>query len=158
MPFTSLGGGAGTFVGCRLTKSANQTISASATTAVSFDGEAFDTDGLHDNATNNTRITNTLGVTAHFLVGGAVQFDTEQGDGSQILLRVNGSTQIPGGYRLYSSAANAAGMILPTTLVELAANDYVEMVIVNGDAGGTIVVRGGASSPVYASFWATALG
>ena len=50
------GGGGGSFVGCRIYKSAGQSIGTTLT-AVTFDTESFDTDTMHDNVTNNTRIT-----------------------------------------------------------------------------------------------------
>lgn len=46
------------YAGAKLTKSANQNFTAPSTfNAVVWDQEDHDTDGLHDNATNNTRIT-----------------------------------------------------------------------------------------------------
>lgn len=44
-----------TFKGCRLYRSAALTISAA--TVIGWDAESFDTDNLHDNTTNNDRIT-----------------------------------------------------------------------------------------------------
>ena len=38
-------------VACRLSKSADQTVNAGVTAAVTFDTEAFDSSGMHDNAT-----------------------------------------------------------------------------------------------------------
>jgi hypothetical protein len=43
--------------GCRLFKSATQTVSSGATDVVSFNSEDYDTDALHDTVTNNSRIT-----------------------------------------------------------------------------------------------------
>ena len=45
------------FRGALLSKSANQSISSSVATAVTFNTESYDTDGLHDTVTNNDRIT-----------------------------------------------------------------------------------------------------
>jgi hypothetical protein len=42
---------------CRVTKSAIQTVPTGGTPLISFDQEDFDTDGIHDNVTNNTRMT-----------------------------------------------------------------------------------------------------
>jgi hypothetical protein len=140
-----------TYSACRLTKSADQSIGASSTAAVSFDGEAFDT-GLHDNATNNTRITNTTGATATYLVGAGAQSNTARA--YIAYFRVNGTTQIPGGGRNDLATASAA-VTIPPTIIELANTDYVEFVVQNTDAGASLVVRGGSGNSVYASFWAT---
>jgi len=44
-------------VSCKVTKSANQTISNSTSTIITWNQEVYDTDGMHDNVTNNSRIT-----------------------------------------------------------------------------------------------------
>jgi hypothetical protein len=46
-----------TFVGTVLRRSANQSISNTTLTAVAFTQETIDTNGFHDNVTNNTRVT-----------------------------------------------------------------------------------------------------
>lgn len=46
-----------TFTGCKLTKSGAQSLGNNTYTAISFDGETYDTDTMHDNVTNNSRIT-----------------------------------------------------------------------------------------------------
>jgi hypothetical protein len=47
-----------------VSKSGNQALSAApASTAITFDQETYDTDSIHDNATNNTRLTVPSGVT-----------------------------------------------------------------------------------------------
>lgn len=48
-------------IGCVVTRTGAQSISASTLTAVLFDAELEDTDGMHDNVTNNNRITFTTG-------------------------------------------------------------------------------------------------
>jgi hypothetical protein len=48
---------------CKVTRTTNQSIPYATDTAVQFTSESFDTDGMHDNVTNNTRITiNTAGI------------------------------------------------------------------------------------------------
>jgi len=44
-------------ISCKVTKSADQTTSNNTDTIVTWDQEDYDTDGMHDNATNNSRIT-----------------------------------------------------------------------------------------------------
>jgi len=44
-------------VSCKVTKSANQSIPNSISTIVTWNQEDYDTDGMHDNVTNNSRIT-----------------------------------------------------------------------------------------------------
>jgi hypothetical protein len=54
--------GVSSFRGARVTKSATQSVNNSSDTAVTFNTESYDTDGIHDNVTNNTRLTVPAGV------------------------------------------------------------------------------------------------
>lgn len=44
-------------ISCKVTKSADQSIPNSTSTIITWDQEDYDTDGMHDNVTNNSRIT-----------------------------------------------------------------------------------------------------
>lgn len=46
----------GTFRGARVYRSAAQTLTTATVTAIAFDAESFDTNALHDNVTNNSRV------------------------------------------------------------------------------------------------------
>ncbi len=46
-----------TDISCKVTKSTNQTISDDIDTIIDWDQETYDTDDMHDNVTNNSRIT-----------------------------------------------------------------------------------------------------
>lgn len=143
-------------VGCRLNKTADQSIAANTTAAVSFDAEAFDTDAFHDNATNNTRITIPTGKGGLYLFGASGQANT-----ARVYLtffRLNGTTNVPGGARQDLATASASFDVPPQAL-SLAAGDYVEFMVQNQNATNTLEVRGtGATSNVSASFWCTRIG
>ena len=83
---------AATFVGCRLDKTAAQTIASGTWTALTFDVEDYDTDGFHSNTTNNSRITIPSGKSGYYLVQ------------AQITWAANST-----GYRLSYVDANATG-------------------------------------------------
>jgi hypothetical protein len=54
--------GGGSFIGCRVNKSGDLTVADNTNVTVDFGVEEFDTDNMHDNSTNNSRITfNTAG-------------------------------------------------------------------------------------------------
>lgn len=59
---SAFGGAAQPFRGCKLTVSGGQLIPTAVTTIINWNAEAFDTDGFHDNVTNNSRITIPAGV------------------------------------------------------------------------------------------------
>ena len=56
------GGAGGSFIGCRLRKSADQALSATTTTLLTWDTEDFDTSNFHDPVTNNDTITIPAGI------------------------------------------------------------------------------------------------
>lgn len=110
-----------TFIGCRITKSSSQTID-STLAALTFDTEAYDTNTMHDNVTNNTRITfNTAG---YYHISGAVTTDVNIGSRAQI--KLNGTTVI------YAIGAGNNGTSTqngsPVTFeYNFAQNDYIEL-------------------------------
>lgn len=109
------------FVGCRVYKSSGQTVGTTYT-ALTFDTESFDTDTMHDNVTNNTRIT--IPTTGYYLIGGLCTTDANANGGAQV--RVNGTTLIG-----TNSNGNAAASVQngghTSTIYNLTAGDYVEL-------------------------------
>jgi hypothetical protein len=136
-------GGAATFVGCRLTKSADQTISNATFTAISFNGEDFDTDAFHDNSTNNSRITIPSGKGGKYLFTVSGYFaDNATGTRTTALYK-NGS--------LLSKARciwRREGLGISAVL-SLVATDYIELFVYQ-DSGGNLDVNDATS--IQASF------
>lgn len=103
-------------------------------TAHTFDTEDFDTDTIGDLGTNNTRLT--CKTAGRYVICGDVQFDSDNtGNRREIWVRKNGSI------RIATQAIFAAQFLGPEmniiTVVELAVNDYVElMVFTSGTNGG----------------------
>jgi len=114
-------GGGGSFVACRVYKSSGQTVGTTYT-ALTFDTESFDTDTMHDNATNNTRIT--IPTTDYYLIGGLCTTDGNANGGAQV--RLNGTTLIG-----TNANGNAASSVQngghTSTIYSLTAGDYVEL-------------------------------
>jgi len=73
---------------CRVKQTSGTSISDASNTILAFDAEDFDTDGMHDNATNNSRITiNTAGV---YLVIASVRYTAGVSDDTRISILKNG--------------------------------------------------------------------
>ncbi len=73
---------------CRVKQTSGASIGDASGTILAFDAEDFDTDGMHDNATNNSRITiNTAGV---YLVIASVRYTTGVSDDTRISILKNG--------------------------------------------------------------------
>ena len=114
-----------TLVGCSLTKSANQSLTASTETAITFDGESWDTNGFHDNVTNNTRITIPTGYTGKYELSGVVSLAPMVGN-YYVLIKKNGSVLTYTVVQYSSNSSLDTGFTF-SQLLSLTAADYVEL-------------------------------
>lgn len=136
----------------RVTRSTNQTINNSTVTAVSFDTEDFDNDGMHDNATNPSRLTCvTAGV---YLIAGSFRWDVTAGVGTvrEAIIGKNGS--LTAANRLADSilppvASKGYGHVL-STIAALIAGDYVELVVFQ-DRGGVLDIDASSNLPAFSA-------
>lgn len=127
---------------CRVRRTASQTITTATTTQIAFDAEDFDTDTMHDTATNNTRITiKTAGV---YLVTATVAWASNATGSRQAFFHLNGSNTTGTGPKAYASTAGVVGTPgdTITAIAPLAVNDYIEL-SVRQDSGGNLDVEGG---------------
>lgn len=138
-------GGLPTFSGVSLTKSATQAITQNTSTAVTFNGEDFDTDTYHDNSSDTSRIT--VPATGYYMVGGSIEM-TGMADQTFSILRFrkNGTTVLDGRSR---SGYSTTGGNTYSKIVALTAADYLEMMCEHSDAAAD--VRASADGT---SFWA----
>ena len=109
----------GTFIGCFVYQTG---VTALTTSWVScaFAAESFDTDTMHSNVTNNTRITFTTA--GKYLVGGIVASGANTVIGARV--RLNGTTVLGAQVQGNSGAGERACV---TTVYDAAASDYVEL-------------------------------
>jgi hypothetical protein len=125
------------FVGCALYGDF-QTIANATYTAVLFAYENFDTDGFHDNVTNNSRITIPTGLGGYYLVNMTQRWDPSLGIAKTMQLYKNGSAI----YTLDTgSATGAYPMYSRSTIVKLNAGDYIQMYVYQA-SGGNLVFYG----------------
>jgi hypothetical protein len=115
-------GGTPAFVGCRLTKSADQAIGSNALTAISFNTETFDTDGFHDNATNNTRITIPTGKSGKYSVIARFSWDTTTTTYKYWRIRKNQTNILNFGV----ADGTALEYVQIADILDLTAGDYIE--------------------------------
>jgi hypothetical protein len=130
----------------RVTRTSAQSIPDSLNTSLAFDQERYDTAGLHDNATNNSRltapVTGIYAVTAQFTWGGSA------GAGSRFAgVMKNGSTLIA---RSQELAGDDDENI--TTQVLLLAGDYVEVVVLQTSGGSLAVAANGLAQQITPEF------
>ncbi|HXI80043.1 MAG TPA: hypothetical protein VNM34_04405 [Verrucomicrobiae bacterium] len=120
-------------------------------TAVQFDAEDFDTDTMHDNTTNNSRITipTITGVTTGLwnieangymdTVGSPIQGDVE--------FRLNGTTVFA--FARFYNSGTLCGFVLATPYV-LSATDYIECLLRTTTASGNASYDA-AGSPIFSA-------
>lgn len=109
-------------------------------TSIAFDAEDFDTDSMHSNTTNNTRITiNTAG---KYIIGSSIVTGGNISMGVRLLL--NGTTNIAE-HRAGNGGEDSRAI---ATLYDFAVNDYIEVQAISG--GTTTAVQLGTKT----NFWA----
>jgi hypothetical protein len=143
------------FIGCYLTKTANQTVSNATMTALTFNTELLDSNTFHDNSTNTSRITIPTGYAGKYLVFGQATFAGSATGIRLIKIIKNGSGDGPD----IESGAMAANQTPLTQqfIVDLAVGDYLEMNVYQ-TSGGNLDVQGDTSGPQKTRFGLTYLG
>lgn len=109
--------------------STSQSITASA--ALAFDGEEDDLGGMHDNATNNSRLTVPSAGGGRYNLSTQFRVSALGTSTAQAYFRKNGATQLHDGVLLQGLANVVHTMTLLG--VALVATDYVEVWILKGD-------------------------
>lgn len=127
------------FQGARVRKAADQTAANYVSgAAVAWDTESYDTDGFHDNVTNNTRLTVPAGVTKVCVTG--CIYATLSNSTSQVQLRKNG---VSSGDSFANQNAATIGSTVDgnqaeTGIVDVSTGDYFELFYINSDSSVTI--------------------
>lgn len=106
----------------KVTKSADQAIPDSTITLVSFNADEFDTDGIHDVATNNSRLI--ARISGKHLVGGMQQWAASAVGFRQLLFGVNGTLNFS---NRVAPAPGGGTDQMASWPVSLSIGDYVEM-------------------------------
>lgn len=129
-------------------KSTNQSLSNNTLTLITWDVETYDTDGMHDTVTNNSRVyAKTAG---YFAISGAVQFNTNATGVRIAQVRLNAAGSSTGGTLLYDLTYSANSgypttVVIPSFTYALAVDDYVE-VFAQQTSGGALNVNSGSNN------------
>jgi hypothetical protein len=138
------------FRGVTAYQTANISIPTGVETAVPYNGEVYDTDGFHDNVTNNTRITIPAGVGYVQIVANVRWFNIwTAGTNQSLRIKQNGAS-IPGievQHAVNPSQRGASKLDVQTTspVVPCSEGDYFE-VFVTQDSGVSQSILGNASN------------
>lgn len=143
-------GGAGTglaTVSCRIYDSnATQSIDSSASTAVTFDSERWDTDGLHSTSSNTSRIT--FQRSGKYVVGGNVRWDNNATGLRSVAIRLNGSTFLA--YTQDTVVADSEEYQQVSCLYDFSVDDYIELVVYQTSGGSLDLLSYANTAP---EFW-----
>ena len=131
---------------------ANQSITSSTATALALNSERFDqvanaADTMHDNTTNNSRLTcRYAGV---YLITGTIQYAANATGSRDARIRLStGSTTI-GFARVLNTGGTNDCIVTVSTLYSLAVNEYVELLAWQDSGGALNAVAAGNYSPEF---------
>jgi hypothetical protein len=120
--YVNIAGGA-TLVGCSVWRNSDVTVSNATYTTIGYNQENYDTDGFHDNATNNSRITIPTGKGGKYQIFAVIIFDNSTAGIRNMILNKNGSAVLVN----YGSAPSGRNTQTLYTVETLAAGDYLEI-------------------------------
>lgn len=139
--------GAASYVGNN-NNGTTQTISNNTQTAIAWTVEVFDTNGFHDNATNNTRITIPTGKTGYYLINARHEWDGNTSGERGLWVKKNGTTTVATAD--FHNAASTGPFMKVTGVQYLSAGDYIEMICYQtSGANRTIDMSNGEFSVSY---------
>lgn len=126
---------------------ATQTPTVATWTTLAFNSERFDTNGMHDLVTNNSRLTVPAGGAGLYMVGACVQFVAGTAGALGLRLLLNGTTVITE----FENISAGAAAIAACTLYALAVGDYLEAQVY--DSVAATVPAGANYSPEFWAIW-----
>jgi hypothetical protein len=132
--------------------SAGTTVTSATNTVIAFAAEVYDTDGYHDNVTNNSRITIPAGLGGKFLVSALISFPGNVSGSRLLAINKNGSTGNDFCIQLPTSSVNENFTITYTNVISLAAADYITLTAYQ-TSGSTLTTRSGDPTAGNISTW-----
>lgn len=134
-------GSGGYTEGARVYNNANETISHGSGTALTFNSERYDTDGIHSTSSNTSRLTCQTAGKYHIFAN--VRFASNSTGYRDVYFQVTSGANT---YYIAGQAVPAVNGaytdICLSTVWDLAANDYVEVYVVQSSGGNLDVVGG----------------
>jgi len=128
------------FIGVQCNNSAQQTIANVTFTALTWNGEEYDTSSFHSTSSNNSRITIPTGLGGYYRISGNVRF-VSNGTGRRLVqLRKNGGmikeTEVTPG-------ASAELSLWTNCVLPFVAGDYLEIYVYQSSGGNLNIYAGG---------------
>lgn len=131
--------------GARVYHNLDQSIPNITYTALALNTERYDTDSIHDNVANNSRLT--CKTAGKYLIVANIRIVAGGAAGARTLvIRLNGVTQIG---RTSISASNLTFLRSVSTIYDLAVDDYVEVEVYQNSGGALDVTVNANYSPEF---------
>ncbi len=127
----------------RVYHSAGQSVANATYTILAFDSERFDTDAIHDNVTNNSRLT--CKTAGKYLISGNISWDATASGDRELVIVLNSSPNIAA---VRVNASSYCKQVV-TTIYDLAVNDYVELYVMQTSGSPLLVVAAPPYSPEF---------
>jgi hypothetical protein len=139
--------------GARVYKATPQTLITGTLTPITFDLEHYDSDNIHDNVTDNTRLTcKTAGT---YLIGGCIAFAANATGARIVMVSFNGTGVYLVDGRMSASPAGVESGVNVNCVYPLAINNYVELIAYQSSGGNLNVQSHQYYSP---EFWMQRIG
>ena len=136
----------GSDISARAYHSITQSIANATDVILNLNSERWDTDDIHDNVTNNSRLTcKTAGV---YIITANVGFLANSTGIRLFSIRLNGTTDL--GWSFVDTNQNSDQIVSVATVYELAVNDYIE-IKVHQTSGGALATVASAEKTVELS-------
>lgn len=142
------------FRGARVWHNANQTWTSGLASFVAFNSEIFDFGGMHDNATNNSRLTVPTDAGGYWIVTASLRMtqptSTSASDYFDIYVTRNGSG-IGQQTAIRNPAAAGQTAVTVSCIIDANAGDYFQVYVQNATAGSSDII---SLAPLSAYFMA----
>lgn len=130
----------------RVFHNAAQSIADGTETALAFNSERFDTNTMHDNTTNNSRLIAKRA--GKYFITATFEFDANATGRRIAFIRLNGTTKIA--FSQWVPVTGGTSGITISTIYNLAVNDYVEITVNQTSGAGLNVATTANYSPEFA--------
>ena len=134
---------------CAVNKSADQSISSNTWTALTFNQEKYDVGNMHDNSTNNTRIT--IKEAGEYKINYHIKYESDDEVIFESKIKKNGSTDIDGTCDTEGGSEDASYGTLQnhSFLITFAVDDYLELYFYQDNGGAKDVLSDNTFFEVY---------
>lgn len=133
---------------CRVRNSANISATNNDGTYLTFDTDVLDTDAFHSVASETSKLVVPAGLGGVYHIFAHIFFDANSTGVRSVLFRKNGTTVIAESL-LPAAAAPIGTLVTISTIIDLAATDYVEVGVFQNSGGALNVLSDGVRSPVF---------